>query len=209
MDSSFLTGLHITLGLFACLLLIKMMIQFGLPNHPARFVSYLVGLCITVYFIGLAATDLNLLSPWVWMKWRSLPLIAGSLCLFFQTILLVGSFSLIQQKVISRIPVMAALICFAFFSVYADVFISCFLVIGGIILTTSVKKSRYQKRIYLKMLLIFAVHLGLNYVNHYLAYIIGQVLLFFVIFYIFLFEQSFAIAAMVDDLKEIPEGDLK
>lgn len=209
MDSSFLTGLHITLGLFACLLFIKMIVQFGLPNHPARFVCYLVGFCTAAYFIGLAATDLNLLSPWDWVKWRSLPLIAGSMCLLFQTIMMVGSFSLIQQKVIARLPLMAALLGFAFFSYYADVFMSWFLGLGGLFLIISVKKARYQKRIYLKMLLIFLVHVGLNYTNVYWAYLIGQVLLFFVIFYVFLFEHSFGIAAMVDDFRESLEGDLK
>lgn len=209
MDSSFLTGLHICLGLFACLLFVKMMVQFGLPNHPVRFVSYIVGLCLTTYFIGLAATDLNFLTPWIWMKWRSLPLIAGSLCLLFQTIMLVGSFSLIQQKVVSRLPLIAALICFAFFPTYADAFVSLFLIIGGLFLFFAVKKARYQKRIYLKMLLLFLVHAGFNSIDLYLAYIVGQVFLFLIIFYIFIFEHSFGISAMIDDFKESLEGDLK
>jgi hypothetical protein len=209
MDSSFLTGLHITLGLFACLLFIKMIVQFGVPNHPARFVCYLVGFSISTYFIGLAATDLNLLSPWDWIKWRSIPLVAGSICLLFQTIMLIGNFSLIQQKVVSRLPLMAALLCFAFFSTLADVFMSWFLVIGGLFLIISVKKARYQKRIYLKMLLLYLVHVGLNYTNVYWAYVIGQVVLFFIIFYVFLFEHSFGIAAMVDDFRDSVEGDLK
>ncbi|MBA2404929.1 MAG: hypothetical protein H0V66_09180 [Bdellovibrionales bacterium] len=209
MDSSFLTGLHITLGLFACLLLIKMMVQFGLPNHPARFVCYVVGLCVATYFIGLAATDLNLLSPWVWMKWRALPLIAGSLCILFQTIMLVGSFSLMQEKVISRLPLMAALLCFAFFPSQADAFMTCFLILGGLFLIISVKKARYQKRLYFKMLMLFLIHLGLNWINVYAAYVIGQILLLFFIFYVFLFEHTFGIAALVDDFKESLEGDLK
>ena len=208
MDSSFLTGIHITLGLFACLLFIKMIIQFGIPNHPARFVSYIVGLCIATYFVGLAATDLNYLSPWIWMKWRSLPLIAGSLCLLFQTIMLVGTFSLIQQKVVSRLPLIAALLCFAFFPTYANAFVSWVLGIGGLFLILS-KRARYQKRIYLKMLLIFMLHLGFNLINSYEVYVIGQVFLFFIVFYIFIFEHSFGIAAMVDDFKETLEGESK
>ena len=124
MDSSFLSGLHISLGLFACILFIKMMVQFGVPNHPARFVSYLVGLCTATYFSGLALTDLSLVNPWLWMKWRTLPLIAGSLCLLLQTIMLAGNFSLIQQKVIARLHIIAACLCFAFFSSYADGFVS-------------------------------------------------------------------------------------
>ncbi len=209
MDSSFLTWLHITLGLFACLLFLKMIIQFGLPNHPARFISYIVGLCISAYFIGSALNDLNLIGPWNWMKWRSLPLVAGGLCLLFQTIMLAGNFSMIQQKVVSRLPLIAALLCFAFFPYYADMFFSWLLVIGGLFLLVSVQKARYQKRIYLKMLLIFLLHLSFNYIDVYMVYVIGQVLLFFVIFYAFMFEHSFGIVAMVDDFKESLEGDRK
>jgi len=207
MDSSFLTGIHIVLALLACILFFKMILQFGLPNHPARFVSYVVGLCIASYFCALAATDLGFLSPWTWMKWRALPLIAGSLCLLFQTIMLVGSFGVIQQKVISRLPLIAALICFAFFSDYADTFTCWFMIIGGIFLVISRNKARYQKRLFLKMLILFLIHLGLNYTNYYLSYVLGQILLFFVIFYAFIFEHSFNIAAMVDDFKESVEGE--
>lgn len=209
MDSSFLSGLHISLGLFACLLFIKLLVQFGVPNHPARFVSYLVGLCVATYFTGLALTDLSLVNPWLWMRWRSLPLITGSLCLLLQTILLAGSFSIVQQKVISRLPIMAALLCFAFFSSYADIFASGFLALGGLFLIISVKKARYQKRLYLKMLLMFLIHLGLNYLNIYWIYVIGQLFLFGMVFYIFLFEHSFGLAAMVDDFKESTQGDPK
>ena len=207
MDSSFLTGIHIVLSLLACFLFLKMILQFGLPNHPARFVSYVVGLCVATYFCALSATDLGILSPWTWMKWRALPLVAGSLCLLFQTIMLVGNFGVIQQKVISRLPLIAALICFAFFSDYADGFTTSFMVIGGIFLIISVKKARYQKRVYLKMLVIFLAHLGLNYSNYYVSYVVGQILLFFVIFYIFIFEHSFAVGAMIDDFKESVEGE--
>jgi hypothetical protein len=209
MDSSFLTGLHISMALFGCFLFIKMIVQFGVPNHPLRFISYMVGLSVAAYFVGLAATDLNLLSPWIWMKWRALPMVAGSLFLLFQTIMLLGSFSFIQQKVVSRLPLMAALLCFAFFADYADHFMSWFLGIGGLFLVVSVNKARYQKRIYLKMLLMFLIHLGFNYVNYYWAYLIGQLFLFLIIFYVFLFEHSFGISAMVDDFRESLEGDIK
>jgi hypothetical protein len=143
------------------------------------------------------------------MKWRSLPLVAGSLCLLLQTIMLAGNFSLVQQKVISRLPIMAAFLCFAFFSNSADVFVSSFLVLGGLFLIISVKKARYQKRLYLKMLLMFLIHLGLNYVNIYWVYVVGQLFLFFTVFYIFLFEHSFGLMGLVDDFKTSIQGDLK
>lgn len=209
MDSSFLIGLHISLSLFACVLFIKMMIQFGLPNHPARLVSYLVGFCVTVYFLGLAATDLGFISPWHWMKWRALPLIAGSLFLLLETIILIGSFNLIQQKVISRLPLMAALLAFAFFSQYADVFAVSFLFLGGGFLIISVRKARYQKRLYLKMLFMFLIYLGLISLNYYPIYVLSQIVLFVIIFYLFLFQHSFGITALMDDLEQSLEGESK
>jgi hypothetical protein len=201
MDSSFLIGFHIGLGLLSCALFIKMIIQFGLPNHPARVVAYMVGFCAAVYFSGLAATDLELITPWMWMKWRSLPLIAGSLCLLLQTIMLIGNFSLIQQKVVSRIPLMAALLCFAFFSVYADVIASAFILLGGLFLIVSVRKARYQKRAYLKMTVMLLLHLGCAYSGWYAIYVLGQLFLIAAVFYMFIFEHSFGVAALLDDFK--------
>lgn len=209
MDSSFLNGIHIGLGLFACILFFKLIIQFGLSNHPSRFLSYIVGFCVAAYFVCSALTDLNLISPWEWIRWRALPLIAGSLCLLFQTIMLVGNFSTLQQKVMSRLPLIAALLCFAFFSIYADAFMSFFLILGGIFLIVSFKKARYQVRLYMKMLLMFLVYVGFNYINQYWAYVVSHVFLFFMVFYIFLFEHSFAVAAMVDDFNSSIEGDSK
>lgn len=201
MDSSFLIGFHIGLGLLSCALFIKMIIQFGLPNHPARVVAYMVGFCTAVYFSGLAATDLELITPWMWMKWRPLPLIAGTLCLLLQTIMLIGNFSLIQQKVVSRIPLMAALLCFAFFNAYADQVAGAFILLGGLFLIVSVRKARYQKRTYLKMALMYLLHLGCLFSGWYPVYVLGQMFLIATVFYLFIFEHSFGVAALVDDFK--------
>lgn len=209
MDSSFLSGLHISLGLFACILFLKMMIQFGVPNHPSRFVSYLAGLCVTGYFVGLALTDLSLTNPWSWMKIRALPMVAGSLCLLLQTIMLARNFSLGEQKVMARLPIISGFLCFAFFSHSADLIATVILFLGGLFLIISVKKARYQKRLYLKMLMMFLIHLALNYVNIYWAYVVGQIFLFVAVFYIFLFEHSFGLMGLVDDFKTSIQGDRK
>jgi hypothetical protein len=208
MNSSFLTGLHIGLSLFACLLFIKMIIQFGLPNHPGRFISYLVCLSVCTYFVGRSLTDLNFYSPLAWIRWRSFPLIAGSLCLLLQTIMLIGSFSLIQQKIVSRIPLMASIIGFAFFGEFADALATLFIMTGGIFLIVSVKKARHQKRLYLKMMLMFLIYLGLGRLPFFGTRILGEFFLCFTVFYIFLFEHSFGIAALIDDLKHNLEGDI-
>lgn len=207
MDSSFLTGIHVGLALFAVLSFLKMVIQFGLPNHPARFVSYLVGLCVATYFIALASTDLNFISPWDWMKWKALPMIAGSLCLLLLTIMMIGSFSLIQQKVVSRLPVMGALLCFAFFPHLAEWVMIIFLSMGGLFLIVSVQKARYQKRLFLKMYLMLLVVFLLKLIGHYSTYFLAEIILFFGVFYLFLFLQTFAISSMMEDFVS-QEGDV-
>lgn len=202
MDSSFLTGFHIGVGLMACFLFFKLIIQFGLPNHPARFVSYVVGLSVAAYFSGEAATDLNLISPWDWMKWRALPLISASLLLLLQTIMLAANFSLLQQKVASRLPIIAALLGFAFFSHRADFLVVAFILTGTLFLIISVRKARYQKRLFFKMSLLFFIHVGFTMLNMYWAFVLGQLFLAGAVFYVFLFEHSFGVAALVDDHKE-------
>ncbi len=207
MDSSFLTWIHISLGLFACLQFLKIIIQFGLPNHPARLIAYVTCLSTAVYFSALALTDLNLLSPWIWMKWRALPLIAGSLSILLQSIIFFGGFPLIYQKVMARVPVMAALLCFAFFPLYADTLSSLFLLVGGLFLIISVKKDRHLKRLYLKFLFMFSWYLILMATNNYTAYVLAQLILFLTLFYIFLFEKSVCLTALVDDYKASAEGE--
>jgi hypothetical protein len=209
MDSSFLTGLHISLALFSCLFLVRLIIQFGLPNHPARFLSYLVSFCIVAYFISEALTDLGLLSPWVWVKWRAFPLVAGGFCLLLQTITLLGTMNFLQQRVISRLPLIVALLSTAFFSQFADALFSVFLLLGGLFLIVFVRKSRYQKRLYVKMSFMFIGQLVCNYLGYYYAYLVGQVFLCLTVFYAFLFQQSFGILALIDDHRQESEGDLK
>ena len=208
MDSSFLTLVHVGNGIYALLSFIKLIIQFGLPNHPARFLCYMVCLSAVCYLVGLAATDLGYLSPWVWMRWRSLPLVAGSVCLLFQVITLVGNFSLLQQKIISRLPLMGALLCFAFFQEKASYVSGAFILAAALFFSISVGKARHQKRQILKMTFFLLLWNGLRLTQNYWAFVLAEVLLTFAIFYLFLFEQSTAVAAMVDEFRTDLEGDL-
>ena len=208
MDSSFLTALHIGLGLVSCGFFLKLIIQFGLPNHPVRLLAYMVGFCTALYFSAQAATDFGLISPWMWMKWRPLPLSAGALCLLLQAITLIGSFSLLQQKIIARIPLMAALLCFAFFGQYADQVSISFIFAGALFLIISVRKARYQKRAYLKMVLMLGLYLGLTHSGWYPVYVLGQVFLFGAIFYLFLFEHSFGVMALMEDFRMSLEEEI-
>jgi hypothetical protein len=198
MDSSFLSLFNISLGLFALFAYVKMLIQFGLPNHPARLTSYLVSFCVVAYFFGASATDLELISVWDWLKWRPLPLVAGGLGLLLQTLTTMGNFSLIQQKVISRIPVIAALLCFAFFPSKAELFVMASVIAGGIFLTVLVGKARYQKRLYFKMVLFLSLFQFFSWIGNFGFVELGHIMLFFGLFYFFLFQQTFGIAALMD-----------
>lgn len=198
MDSSFLTFVTLGLGLFSAMAFLKLVIQFGLPNHPARFTAYLVSLCATAYFCGKAAASLELITPWLWMRWSPVPIVAGALALLLQAIMTIGDFSLIQQKVVSRVPLIAALLCFAFFPDKAPVFFMISIAAGCLFFGLTKGKARHQRRLYFKMALFLGLFGLFRASNVYALYVVGELMLFFVLFYFFLFEQTFGIAAMMD-----------
>jgi hypothetical protein len=206
MDSSFLTLVNVSLGLYTTICFFKILIQFGLSNHPARYTSQLIMLCVCSYFIGLSLTDFAVIGPIEWMRWRAIPVVAGSLAMLLQVILIGNQFSRIQQKVVSRLPIIASLLCFAFFYEKADFFLMATLVAGTVFLSVSVG-NRYQKRQYFKMVFFLTLIYGCKLINIYWVYIVGDLMMFFALFYFFLFEQSFMITAMTDDFKASLEGD--
>jgi hypothetical protein len=58
------------------------------------------------------------------------------------------------------------------------------------------------------MMLMFLIYLGLSRLPFSGTRLVGEFFLCFTVFYIFLFEQSFGIAALIDDLKHNLEGDI-
>jgi hypothetical protein len=198
MDSSFLIWVNVGLGLYSGILFTKMVIQFGLPNHPARFTAYLISACVTAFFCGKAAMGLGLISPWEWIRWQPLPLVAASVALLLQIIISVGEYDLIQQKVVSRIPLMAGLLCFAFFPSKAEFFFWGSIAAGCIFLSISIGKARYQKRMYFKMALFLGLFGLLQLTEVYGLNVLGELILFFALFYFFLLEQAFGVAALIN-----------
>lgn len=199
MGSTFLTAINVVLALYCVIIFLKNIIQFGLPNHPARFTLYLMHLCVTSYFVMRAMVDLSLMNPFHFLKWRTFPIVAGSLGLILQVITVVGSFSHIQQKIISRIPLMGAILFFAFFSDYADWFFGISVLVAVLFLSISVGKARYQKRMLIKMVLFLGI-LGLfRLTNHYSLFVVGELFLFPALFYFFIFEQSYGVSAMIEE----------
>lgn len=199
MGSTFLTAINVVLGLYCVIIFLKTMFQFGLPNHPARFTLYLVTLCASSFFAMKALTDLNFINPFAFMRWRALPLVAGSLGLLLQVITVVGQFSHIQQKIISRIPLMAAIMFFVFFWEKADWFFGITILVTVLFLTVSVGKARYQKRMLLKMAFFLLIFGLFKLVNNFTLYIMGELFLFPALFYFFIFEQSYGVSAMIEE----------
>lgn len=206
MHSSFLTWVNAGLALYSTVLFLKLLVQFGLPNHPSRFTAYVISLCATSFLVLEILTSLGFLGPVLWIKWRALPIVCGSLGLLFQCITTSGSFSLIQQKVISRIPLMAGLMCFAFFPSQADLFMTISIVAGSIFLSVSVGKARYQKRLYLKMAFFLLLSSLTRLSGDYWIFCLGQTFLYFAVFYFFVFEHTFCISSLVEEEDHFEKG---
>jgi hypothetical protein len=210
MDSSFhWSPLHIVnlgLALYSLILFMKTLVQFGLPNHPMRLTIYLVSFCLSLFFIGKAFTGADFIAPWMWLKYRPLPMIAGGLTLLLQVIICIGNFSLIQQKVISRLPLIGALLCLAFFPAKAEIFLGATLVAAALFLIVSVGKVRFQKRAFFKMLFFIVLYYALRWINVYWIFVGGELFLFPAIFYFYVFQQSIGVAALMDDHYREQEG---
>lgn len=201
MGSSFLTAIHLGLTSYCITHLLKNIIQFGLPNHPVRFTLYLILLSVTAFFGLEAAADLNLVNPFFYMHWRELPIIVLGLGILVQIISMAVQFTLIQQKIFSRIPFIGALLFFMIFKDKALVFFVLCFFIAVLYLVIFVGKNRYQKRAFLKMCFFLGIFGILKIPNNYTLYIFSELFLFPSLFYLFIFENSFGISALVQDQK--------
>lgn len=206
MGSSFLTTINVLLGLYCVLIFLKMVVQFGLPNHPARFTLYLVTLCAAVFFSMKALAGLGFLAPVYYMQWKSLPLVAGSIGLLLQVITTLGQLTVIQQKVFSRIPLLAAVIVYSLFSSKANYFFGFCILASAVFLSVSVGKARYQKRMFFKMVLFLSLFGLSTLFNHYWLYVTGELFLFPALFYFSIFQKTFGISALVDDFQSEGPG---
>ena len=126
--------------------------------------------------------------------------------MLLQVVTTVGTFSLIQQKVISRIPLMAALLVFAFFPFHADLFFGACILASVLFFSISVGKARYQKRMFFKMAFFLCLPTLLALANIFWIYVIGQLFLYFVIFYFYIFQQTFGISALVEKFQAENSG---
>ncbi len=199
MGSSFLTAVDLVLALYCAVVFVKSCVQFGLPGHPARFGLYLVLLCALSYFCLRSAVALGVVAPLVFQRYRALPLVAGGLCLLLQAIMAVNRSSTIQQRVFSRIPLMAALLFTAFFWAYAAWFFAAAVGVSVLFLSAAVGKARYQKRALLKLSLFLGLSLAVSLGETVSSDLLGQLFLFPALFYFFIFEHSVGVGALIDD----------
>ncbi len=206
MDSSFLTWINVGLALYSAALFLKLVIQFGLPNHPVRSISYLVSLSATAFFGMKALTGLGFLSPWFYMKWSLFPMVIAGAGLLFQVISSISQFSRIQQKIVSRLPIFSALICFGLFPTKDTVFFTATIGAGCLFLLVSKDKARYQKRTYLKMTGSLLVFGAFRFLNVYWGYVVGELFLFLALFYFYVFQQAFAVSALIEDRAPSEQG---
>lgn len=200
MDSSFLTLVNVSLGIFATYSLAKVIIRFGWPNHPARLTIYLVSICAAAFFVMKAMVGLGQLSPFLWLKWKTLPLVMGSLALLLQVITTVGTISRIQQNVISRLPLIAGLLCFAFFPQFAEYLFAIVVLAGMGFLSVSVGKARHQKRLFFKMAIFLGLFQVFRLFNEYWLFVVGESLLLVALFYFSLFEESLGLKTYLEEL---------
>ncbi len=198
MGSSFLTTINALLALYSVITFFKIIIQFGLPNHPGRFTLYLVCLCAAVLFSLKTMAGIGFISPMDYLRFRTIPIVGGGLGMLLQIVTSVGQFSIIQQKVISRIPLIAALLVYFFFPSHAEIFFGVCVLACVLFLTVSVGKARYQKRNFFKMTLFLGISALFHLTENYWTYVLGDIFLFPSLFYFFILQQTYGVTAMVE-----------
>jgi hypothetical protein len=199
MDSSFNNALEIMVAVFAVFAFLKLMIQFGLPRHPLRFLMFLVSLSLIFWICGDTLATCRLISMDQWIRWRSLPLVTTGVGLLIEAISIVGNFGHLQQKVISRIPLIASLVCFAIFPQKSFPFFVLSVCVGFCLLLVAKDKARYQFRLYGKMLICLVFATSLRSCNLVMTEIFSYVFFFVMLIYFFRLQQSFGISALIDE----------
>ena len=206
MGSSFLTTINVGLSLYSIILFLKSIVQFGLPNCPSRFLLYLTSFCASAFFTMKALTVLGYLAPFDFIRWQAFPLIAGGVALLLEVVSTLSYFSVLQQKVISRLPIMASALVFAFFPSHSDKLFWVCVLASVLFLSLSVRKARYQKRAFLKMVFFLGIY-GLSVLmNQYWVYILGELFLFGSLFYFSIFQQAFGISGMIEKFQADNSG---
>lgn len=200
MDSTFLqTAVNICLAGFCLVSFLKLLAQFGLPNHPAKYLCYISSLCAVAYFVNMLLAQWSHLSPFMLLNLSSLFMVTLGFSLLIQLVTLNGNFGLVQQKVFSRLPLLAGLLFAATAPTLAWSLFPFLVLSGALYLTFAVGKARHQTRLYVKMsLFLLALMFGSHLPEGVGRTVLQGLLTFGFLFYFFIFESTFGVMALAD-----------
>lgn len=202
MGSSFLTVLHSALAIFAGIAFLKLIFQYGRPNHPLKVITYVTTFAGFAYFLGDALADLGFISGWDWVKWQTLPIMAVSFGLIFEIIMIIGGFSNLQLKIMTRLPLLGSLLGYTFLKEQTFLMAQVAIFICLILLIISTRNVAYFKRVFIKMTIMLGIsQLLLLYAPWGIQWLRAFVL-FFGFFYFYLLQQGLAAKALIDSLSD-------
>jgi len=199
MGSYFLSVTNLGLSFYCIFSFLKFMVQFGLPYHPLNFLVDVVLLSVTSFFSLKALVSFGFIYPQEYVLWTEIALISGSLGFLIQVILLSLNVNIFLKKILSRIPLLGAVIAPLLLPDSSRWFFIGSILISVILILFFVKKARYEKRILIKMVLFLGLF-GLSFwINTYWSFITGGLMLYPALFYFFIFEHSCGVKSLVQD----------
>lgn len=206
MDSSFLIWPSFVLGLFSLLLLGKMIIQFGVPKHPLKFFAYTITLSWTLLWVGASLVLLDVMDLQTWARFKAVFLLWPALGIFMEMMSQLGQFSPIQQRLMTRFPIIGSLMALAFMPEKVPYLVGFFLLLVLAIFMFQVGKFRYHKRLYIK----FLFFLSLSGISYFLPEVFRpwflMVVLLFSAIYFFLLQNTFCVTAQLEQIEAKESG---
>ncbi len=201
MDSSFLIWPSFVLGFFSLILFTKMVVQFGVPKHPLKFFGYTITLSWTMLWIGASLVQLDIMDMTTWERWRSVFLLWPALGMFMEAVSQMGQFSQIQQRIMTRLPIIGSLLALSFMPQWVPYLVGIFLLLVAAIFLLHVGKFRFHKRIFLKFIFFLALSgLSIFFPEVLRSWFLMVVLLISSI-YFFLLQNTFCVTAHLEQFE--------
>ncbi len=201
MDSSFLIWPSFVLGLFSLLLFGKMLFQFGTPKHPLKFFAYTITLSWTLLWVGASLVQVDIIDMMTWERMRAVFLLWPALGLFMQMVSQLGEFSPVQQRIMTRFPILGSLVALAFMPQWVPYLVGFFLLLVLASFFVQVGKYRQHKRVFIKFL-FFLILAGTSI---YLPEVFRPWFLMVVLlasgFYFFLLQNLFCVTAHLEQIE--------
>ncbi len=196
MNSSFHDLFGFLTLIFSFVMCVRLMVQFKFPDHPMKFMSYLVSLSLVFYLAIDLVVQMDENKYASFEKLRSLSLVLSSTGLLIQSVSIIGNFSLIQLKVLSRIPVLFALVSYSMSSNLLAILLFPTLLLSLFLMIFNMEKARYQIRIYIKLICLFCLYLVFSK-NIFFGQIFSTVLVCFSAHYYFKFQEAICVQTLM------------